>query len=72
MALLNKAQRPMVKFDPSNKKHRKMFADAMKQRTLGTLPVQFYVDEEAHDLVYQIHKSIAQYVLEREFGAQKA
>jgi hypothetical protein len=71
MAVLSKFQRPMVKFDPAIKAHRKMVVDAMNNKSLGGLPVQFYVDGEAYDLFQQIQKSVSEYFLRREFTSKQ-
>jgi hypothetical protein len=61
--------RPLVAFDPSNKKHRQYFADFLKYRGWGRCPVRFIVpDDVGFDLPTLIKNQLLAYYMGREFG----
>lgn len=68
-AILIHAHRPWAVFDPTNKDHRRYYAEFLHNRSWGRCPVRFYVpDEAAGDLLLMIHDKLARYYTEKEFG----
>jgi alpha-glucosidase (family GH31 glycosyl hydrolase) len=67
MSLLIYNSRPYVVFDPSNKKHRKWFAEFQKYRTWGKCPVRFIVTDDGGDLVTLCQKKLVAYYTTKEF-----
>ena len=68
MSKLQLYGRPWVVFDPSNKDHRRWFADFNKNLTWARCPVRFVVNEDHGDLITQIQRSLIQFYVDREFG----
>lgn len=63
--------RPYVVFDPSNKDHRRWFADFNKNRTWQHCPVRFVVDDDQGDLITMIQRRLIQFYVDREFGTEQ-
>jgi len=59
--------RPYVVFDPTNKEHRKWFADFNKNRSWARCPVRFVVNEDHGDLLTQIQRELIQFYVDKEF-----
>jgi len=59
--------RPLVAFDPTNKDHRRFFAEFQTNHTWGGCPVRFIVPEDNGDLVTLMQRSLIQYYIDREF-----
>lgn len=59
--------RPWTVFDPTNKDHRRWFAEFQHFGTWGRCPVRFVVADDHGDLVTMIQRSLIQYYVEREF-----
>ena len=60
---LQKAQRPFVVFDPSNKDHRRYFKKFMATSTWYSCPYQWLIDDHSTDVVSYINrKLLAHYV----------
>lgn len=59
--------RPWTVFDPTNKDHRRWFAEFQHLGTWGKCPVRFVVADDHGDLVTMIQRSLIQYYVEREF-----
>jgi hypothetical protein len=59
--------RPYVVFDPTNKDHRKWFADFNKNRSWARCPVRFVVNEDHGDLLTQIQRELIQFYVDKEF-----
>lgn len=68
MSRLQLFGRPWVVFDPSNKQHRKWFAQFNKKRTWGDCPVRFVVNDDHGDLLTMIQRELIRHYVEREFG----
>lgn len=62
--------RPYVVFDPSNKDHRRWFADFNKSLTWAHCPVRFVVDDDHGDLITMIQRNLIQYYVDKEFGTE--
>ena len=59
-------------FDPSNKKHRKIFHDVLRYRTWGRSPICFWAEDDSsgsNSLMDQCIKAMGKYYIEKEFGA---
>lgn len=60
--------RPLVRFDPANKEHRRYFADFLKHGGWGGCPVRFIcMDEYSDNLIAQIQRQLLEYYMGREF-----
>ena len=58
-------------FDPSNKKHRKIFHDVLRYRTWGRSPICFWAEDDSsgsNSLMDQCIKAMGKYYIEKEFG----
>ena len=54
-------------FDPSNKDHRRYFAEFQTKHTWGGCPVRFICPEDHGDLISLMQRSLIQYYIDREF-----
>jgi hypothetical protein len=68
MSRLEYYNRPLTAFDPSNKQHRKWFADYVARRAWGHCPVRFIVPDEHGDLIALINNSLLKFYMGKEFG----
>jgi len=68
MSKLVQAGRPYVAFNPSNKDHRKWFAQFQAQATWSRCPVRFFIDDDAGDLVTMIQRRLIDFYTTKEFG----
>ena len=71
MSRLDYSGRPWVSFDPSNKEHRKYFAQFQFFGTWGHSPVRFIVADDHGDLVTMIQRKLIEYYVDKEFGKIK-
>lgn len=60
--------RPMVAFEPSNKEHRKWFAEFHRLGTWSRCPVRFAIPEDQGDLVTLAQRKLIDHYLNKEFG----
>lgn len=60
--------RPYTVFDPTNKDHRRWFAEFNKSLTWAHCPVRFVVDDDHGDLITMIQRNLIQYYVDKEFG----
>jgi len=58
---LQKAQRPFVVFDPSNKDHRRYFKKFMTTSTWHGCPCQWLIDDHSTDVVGYINRKLLAY-----------
>ena len=70
MSKLQLFGRPWVVFDPTNKDHRRWFAEFNKNLTWARCPVRFVVNEDHGDLITQIQRSLIQFYVDKEFGTE--
>ena len=64
--------RPLVAFDPSNKDHRRYYAEYLEYGGWGRSPVRFACpDDHGFDLPGMIQKLLIQHYVDREFGGTK-
>ena len=68
MSKLSYIGRPWTVFDPTNKEHRKWFAEFQHLSTWGKCPVRFVVADDHGDLITMIQRSLVQYYVDREFN----
>ena len=71
MSRLDYYGRPWVAFDPTNKDHRKYFAQFQFLGTWGHSPVRFIVADDHGDLVTMIQRRLIDYYVSKEFGKIK-
>jgi hypothetical protein len=72
MSRLEYYGRPLVAFDPSNKEHRRYYADFVKFGGWGHCPVRFIVTEDhANDLPTMIRNKLVEYYVQQEFRNEK-
>lgn len=72
MSKLEYLARPLVAFDPSNKDHRRYYAEFLEYGGWGMSPVRFICpDDHGMDLPTMIQHSLIRYYVEREFGGGK-
>lgn len=68
MSKLEYLMRPLVAFDPSNKDHRRYYAEFLKYGGWGKCPVRFVVPEDCGmDLPTMIKNSLIEYYVSKEF-----
>ena len=67
MSRLQLHGRQFMVFDPSDKQHRKWFADFNKNRSWSRCPVRFVVNDDHGDLVTQIQRELIQHYVDKEF-----
>ena len=60
--------RPYVAFDVDNRDHRRWFANFTRERSWGSCPVRFVVNDDNGDLISLIQRKLIQYYVDREFG----
>jgi hypothetical protein len=60
--------RPYVVFDPSDKNHRRWFAEFQANRAWGQCPVRFIVADDQGDLVTMIQRKLIEFYTMKEFG----
>jgi hypothetical protein len=68
MSRLDYIGRPWVSFDPSNRQHRKWFAEFQRKGTWGHCPVRFIVSDDHGDLITLIQRKLIGYYVDKEFG----
>ena len=69
MSKLEFLSRPLVAFDPSNKDHRRYYAEFVEYGGWGRCPVRFIVPEDhGMDLPTMIRNRLVDYYVSREFG----
>lgn len=69
MSKLEFLMRPLVAFDPSNKDHRRYYAEFIDYGGWGKCPVRFICpDDIGMDLPTMIKNSLIEYYISREFG----
>jgi hypothetical protein len=72
MSRLEYLARPLVAFDPSNKDHRRYYAEFLEYGGWGSCPVRFICPEDfGVDLPSMIQHSLIYFYVEREFGGSK-
>ena len=67
MAILELSARPWTVFDPTNRNHRRYYANFVRDRGWGNCPVRFVVPDGSQDLLTMIRNSLVEYYLHREF-----
>jgi hypothetical protein len=67
MSILDLKVRPIIEFDASNPQHRKYFADFIKKKSWGYIPVRFEVLGSLTDLITQIERDLVDYYVYKEF-----
>lgn len=65
--ILDIARRPLVKFDPSNKEHRRYYAKYRDTRSWGWCPVEFWVPHNYSNVAAMCEQLITEYYLKSEF-----
>jgi len=60
--------RPYVVFNPSDKNHRRWFAEFQANRAWGQCPVRFIVADDQGDLVTMIQRKLIEFYTMKEFG----
>lgn len=69
MSKLEFLQRPLVAFDPSNKDHRRYYAEFLEYGGWGKCPVRFICpDDTGMDLPTMIKNRLVEFYILREFG----
>jgi hypothetical protein len=70
MSRLEYLMRPLVAFDPTNKDHRRYYAEFLETGGWGRCPVRFIVPEDnvGVDLPAMIKNRLVDYYVSREFG----
>jgi hypothetical protein len=72
MSKLEFFARPLVAFNPSNKDHRRYYAEFLEYGGWGSCPVRFICPEDyGMDLPTMIQHRLIQYYVDREFGGGK-
>ncbi len=72
MSRLEYLARPLVAFDPTNKDHRRYYAEYLEYGGWGYSPVRFICTEDHGDnLPAMIQRIMVAYYVEREFGGSK-
>lgn len=71
MSILESAARPFVKFDPTDKKHRRWFSEFVRTRSWASCPIRFTIDEESGNLFEVMHEQLVAFYISREFFDNK-
>ncbi len=72
MSRLEYLARPLVAFNPSDKDHRRYYAEFLEYGGWGSCPVRFICPEDfGMDLPSMIKHSLIRYYVDREFGGGK-
>ena len=72
MSRLEYLARPLVAFNPSNKDHRRYYAEYLEYKGWGHCPVRFICTEDHGDnLPAMIQRIMVDYYVDREFGGGK-
>ena len=73
MSKLEYLARPLVAFDPSNKEHRRYYAEFLEYGGWGRCPVRFIVPDSngSCDLTVVIRNELVRFYIEREFEGEK-
>jgi hypothetical protein len=72
MSRLEYLARPLVAFNPSNKDHRRYYAEFLERGGWGHCPVRFICTEDHGDnLPALIQRILGAYYVDREFGGGK-
>ena len=72
MSRLEYLARPLVAFDPTNKDHRRYYAEFLERGGWGHSPVRFICTEDHGDnLPAMIQRMMVAYYVDREFGGGK-
>lgn len=71
MSKLEFFQRPLVAFEPSNKDHRRWFAEFQTRRSWRNCPVRFIVPDEHGDLVTLCQQRLIEFYVNKEFSKDK-
>ena len=72
MSKIQQFGRPYETFDPTNKRHRAIFHEAIKYRTWGRSAICFFPEDDANgsnSLMDQLTKAVSKYYMEKEFGS---
>lgn len=67
LTILNVASRPTIIFDPTERTHRRWYADFLTRRSWRHCPVQFYLEQEFSDVPTMCQDKLSSYYLSREF-----
>jgi hypothetical protein len=68
MSKLAQHGRPYMAFNPSNKDHRRWFAQFQAHSTWAMCPVRFFIDNDAGDLITMIQRRLIDFYTTKEFG----
>jgi hypothetical protein len=69
--ILDINRRPLVKFDPSNKEHRRHYARYKETRSWGQCPVEFWVPHNYGNVANMCEVILTEYYLKTEFKFRK-
>ena len=67
MSIIDLKARPIIEFDATKAEHRKHYADFVKRKSWGCIPVRFAVRGSRTDLVTQIERDLVDYYVFKEF-----
>ena len=67
-SVLQNYGRPIVMFNPADKKHRDIYSEFLKNRSWSKSPVRFHVTEDHDNVVSMVHEMLANYHTAKEFG----
>lgn len=71
MTRIQHSGRPWVNFDPTNKEHRRWFAEFQRLGNWGACPVRFILADNDADLVSMINRRLITYYVNREFNKER-
>ena len=69
--ILDINRRPLVKFEPSNKEHRRYYAHYKESRSWGKCPVEFWVPYYYGNVANMCEVLLTEYYLRSEFKFRK-
>ena len=67
MSLLQLKMRPWTEFDPSDRDHRRWYAEYLRTNTWGHCPVRFVDPTDCGNLATAMQKSLVRYYTGQEF-----
>lgn len=72
MSKLDLMMRPWAAFDPSNRDHRKHYAEFLQFGNWGRCPIRFVDPTDCGNLAGAMQRSMVEYYTKKEFGKIKS
>jgi hypothetical protein len=66
MRVLERAQRPVVTFDPADAEHRRLYLTFLKTSRWSHSPVRFHCNQNYLELPYYLNQVLVEYYMEQD------